>query len=125
MRLFTLAFLCAFQIGCARTEQPLAGGKSVASWVEALGDPDPKVRKQAVLKLGNAGPTDPSVLPALLGALKDREANIRCAAVLALLKCGPEGKEGIPALMELSQNDSDAKVRSHAVKALEKLQQSE
>ena len=42
-------------LGCSPTEQGpmLAGGREVKSWVADLHDPNPPVRRQAVLKLGN------------------------------------------------------------------------
>jgi hypothetical protein len=46
--------------GCRREEQGplLAGGREVGSWVAALNDAKPQVRRQAVLKLGNVGDAD-------------------------------------------------------------------
>jgi len=93
------------------------GGK----WAEALHDPDAKVRKKAAFTLGNIGPSDPEVLPALIGALHDTDAGVRCEAILALLKVGPDAEDTVPALTELQQQDSDPKVREYAANALEKL----
>jgi HEAT repeat protein len=95
----------------------MAGGK----WAEALRDPDAKLRKKAAFTLGNIGPSDPAVLPALIGALEDADAGVRCEAILSLLKCGPAAKEALPALAEVQQRDRDAQVRSCAARALAKL----
>jgi HEAT repeat protein len=108
-------------IGCGNTEPTLAGGRPIAYWVEALKAPDPRVRKEAAFKLGNAGPVEPSVFPALSAALKDSDARVRCEAVLAVLKFGSIAKEAIPVLAELKQKDADAQVRRYAARAIEKL----
>jgi HEAT repeat protein len=95
----------------------MAGGK----WAAALRDPDAKLRKKAAFTLGNIGPSDPSALPALIGALKDADAGVRCEAILALLKCGPNAKEAIPGLTEVQDQDRDAKARAFAARALQRL----
>jgi HEAT repeat protein len=117
------AFTVVLLSGCRKAEPPLAGGKQITYWIEALKDPDPKQRKTAAFKLGNVGPTDATVLPALIGALKDADAGVRCEVILALVKCAPQAKEAIPELTELQKKDSDAKVRDYAAKALEKLKE--
>ena len=100
----------------------LAGGRPVSHWVEALKSPDAKQRKTAVTKLGNVGPADEAVLPALLGALNDADAAVRREAILALMKYGPGAREAVPRLTDLRQSDRDAQVRTLAAKALEKLE---
>jgi len=91
-------------------------------WVQALSDPDPKLRKKAAEKLGNVGSSDPAVVPALREALKDKDADVRCEAILALAKCGSGAKEAIEPLKAIGREDRDTKVRSYAAKALEKLE---
>jgi HEAT repeat protein len=97
----------------------MAGSK----WAEALRDPDPKVRKKAAFTLGNIGPSDPAVLPALLEALRDKDAQVRCEAILALVKYGTQAQEAVPPLTELRDRDPDGRVRSYAAKALERLKE--
>lgn len=125
MKSFLLMGLAAlpavFLLGCG-TSQPPELGKHVERWVQALNDPDPKVRKNALLKLGNIGPADEAVLPALLGALADVDATVRREAILALVKYGPGAREAIPQLTDLRQHDRDARVRNYAAKALEKFE---
>jgi HEAT repeat protein len=116
-----LLLLAALPAGCGKARPALAGGKPVSHWVEALRDPDARVRKRAVAKLGNVGPGDPSVLPALVGALKDRDPGVRGEAVLAVLKCGPAAGEAVPVLAELERQDPAPEVRSRAARALERL----
>jgi HEAT repeat protein len=101
----------------------LAGGKPVAHWVQALNDPDAKVRKAAAIKLGNVGPADATAFPALHNALHDGDADVRCEMILALVKFGRKAKEASASLDELRLHDPDAKVRDYAAKALAKFDQ--
>jgi HEAT repeat protein len=106
--------------GCGTSQPTMAGAK----WAQALHDPDTRVRQKAAFTLGNIGPSDPAVLPALVGALKDADAGVRCEVILSLVRYGPGAKEVIPELSVVQQKDRDAKVRAYAAKALEKLQAS-
>ncbi|MDB5308863.1 MAG: hypothetical protein JWO38_3065 [Gemmataceae bacterium] len=115
------AVLVAALGGCARTKPTQAGGKPVDYWVEALRNPDPQVRKEAVFKLGNVGPADPAAYPAVVGAIRDADPKVRCEVILALMKFGPRAKEAGPTLGDLKAHDPDARVRSHASRALEKI----
>jgi hypothetical protein len=108
-------------VGCGQTPAPLAHGKPVGHWVQALHAGDARLRKQAVEVLGNVGTSDPTAIPALIGAVKDRDPRVRGAAILALLKIGPAAQEAIPVLTE-AQKDRDAQVRSYAAKALKRIQ---
>jgi HEAT repeat protein len=106
--------------GCSREERGpmLAGGREVKSWVNALHDPKPSVRRQAVLKLGNVGDADVSVAEALAEALRDPDALVRHDAVLALAKLRQPG-EAIKAQLEtMSRGDKDARVRDVSRRAV-------
>ena len=81
-----------FLIGCGSQSSTTVHGKSFEYWLEALHDPDVRIRIKAVESLGNVGAENPATVPALIRALDDREARVRGAAVLALLKIGPEEK---------------------------------
>jgi HEAT repeat protein len=105
--------------GCGRPPA-LAGGEPVSHWVQVLKDPDAKHRKKAAHKLGNAGPAEADVVPALTAALQDRDAGVRGEAALALGKCGPAARDAIPALTALQQ-DRDLTVRAYAADALSKI----
>jgi HEAT repeat protein len=107
--------------GCSSQPGPqLAHGKSVEHWVRELKSDDAKARKRAAEVLGNVGPADSTVVPALAGAARDRDRNVREAVVVALLKMGDAAADATPALVEASK-DSDARVRSQALKALERI----
>jgi HEAT repeat protein len=116
-----MAFVLVAVAGCGRTPPTLAGGKPVSYWLEAVQGPDSRLRKTAVFRLGNVGPGDAAVMPALLGALRDRDAAVRREAILALMKCGAEARDAVPALTDLRQRDRDAQVRAYAARALESL----
>jgi HEAT repeat protein len=108
--------LTLFAAGCGPAQPTMAGGK----WAEVLRDPDVTLRRKAAFTLGNIGPTDPAVLPALLGALRDPDAGVRREVILALVKYGPDAAEAAPTLDDLRQHDRDPQVRIHAGRALEK-----
>jgi HEAT repeat protein len=117
---FTAIVLAALAAGCQRPSVPTElyfSGQPVSHWLEALKSPDPKARKKAVDVLGNVGPGDPVVLPALIGAMKDEDPQVRDAAVLAVSKMGPAGAAAEPALREAARDPNPA-VRGHAVAAL-------
>jgi HEAT repeat protein len=96
----------------------LAGGREVKSWVAAISDPNPKVRRQAVLKLGNVGDADPTVAEALTRALGDSDALVRHDAVLAVVKLRKPGSAIKDRLETMSRGDKDGRVRDVATKAL-------
>jgi HEAT repeat protein len=118
--ILTLSAFCI--IGCGKSAITLAGGKPVSHWLQVVKDPDPRIRKNAVFKLGNIGPGEAAVLPAVIAALEDKEAAVRREAILALMKFGAAAKEAAPILIELRQHDRDALVRSHAANALKNLE---
>jgi HEAT repeat protein len=122
MRVLPLVVLVLFATGCGKSGPNLAGGKPVSHWLEALNDPDPKTRRTAAFKLGNAGPTDREIFPALMGALRDPDASVRCEIILAVLKFGPHPSQLGPELSDMRENDPDAKVRAYAAKALAHLE---
>jgi HEAT repeat protein len=120
MRLLAVIILALMLGGCARTPPTTVHGKPVSHWVESLQDRDAQVRRQAVKVLGNAGPVDPAVLPALTRAVSDRDAAVRCAALQALLKIGPDARAAVSAV-EVCRNDHDPRVRALAVKTLQRI----
>jgi HEAT repeat protein len=118
------ALAAAAVLGCGEARWPDLG-KQVERWIQGLHDPDARVRKRAVFKLGNVGPRDAAVFPAVVGALKDRDAGVRCEAILAVVKFGKEGREALPALDRARRHDPSAEVRSYAARAVEKLRAEE
>ncbi len=121
MRVLLVCGLAALLSGCAKTPPTQAHGRPVEHWVQALRDPDARVRKKAVGALGNVGPADPAALPALTAAVRDPDAGVRNQAILALLKWGRDAREAV-AVLEQARRDRDPRVRANAATALEKIQ---
>jgi len=94
--------------------------------VELLGDPDPKVRGQAVCALAMIGPQakDAKAAPRLLDLLKDQEEDVRLCAALALGRIQPSGKQReqtLEALKALREQDPILSVQAAAALALHDL----
>jgi HEAT repeat protein len=106
--------------GCNREDRGpvLAGGREVKWWLADLRDPKPQVRRQAVLKLGNVGDTDPTVAEGLAEALRDSDAIVHRDAVSAIAKLSKANEEIMAWLRIMSDRDSDPRVRDYAKRAL-------
>ena len=106
--------------GCNREERGpiLAGGREVKSWIADLHDPKPQVRRQAVLKLGNVGDTDPAAAEGLAEALRDSDAIVRRDAVSAVAKLSKPNEEIMAWLRVMSDRDRDPRVRDYAKRAI-------
>jgi HEAT repeat protein len=96
----------------------LAGGREVKSWLDALHDSKPRVRRQAVLKLGNVGDSDPSVAEALAQALRDSNPLVRREAVLAIGKLTKPNEATIAQLEAMSRSDRDPSARDFSKRAV-------
>ncbi len=108
---------------CGRsTAPPLAGGREVAWWVNAVHAPDPQLRRQAVLKLGNVGDADPAAAPALAEALLDTDAQVRRDAVFAVVKLKTPGEQIVSRLGDMGRADVEPDNRTLATRALQKIQ---
>jgi hypothetical protein len=109
--------------GCGREERGpiLSGGREVKSWIQDLHDPKPQVRRQAVLKLGNAADSDPTVAEGLAEALNDTDPLVRRDAILAVAKL-KQPSEAIRGRLEtMSRSDKDPRARDLARKAVIRL----
>lgn len=65
------------------------GAPCLPLMLEALADPDPRVRQGGAEVLGQVG--DPASVEALLAALRDPAESVRRAAAVALLRINPTG----------------------------------
>jgi HEAT repeats len=115
-----LAISLLIVAGCSGEERGpiLAGGREVKSWIADLHDPTPQVRRQAVLKLGNVGDTDPAVAAALSEALRDSDAIVRRDAVSAVAKLGKPTEEIMAQLRIMGDRDPDSRVGDYARRAI-------
>lgn len=124
MRQAVLILLLALGVlGCGRTDVPKEkyfSGEPVEHWLEAIRDPDPKLRRRAAEVLGNVGPIDARSVPALIEAVKDKDVRVRDAAVLGLSKIGTPASAAEPVLSAATK-DLDPNVRKHASTALERV----
>jgi HEAT repeats len=118
--LFVVATALAFAAGCGGEPRGpvLSGGREVKSWLAALRDPKPRVRRQAALKLGNVGDVDPSVAEALAEALRDSDPLVRREAVLAVAKLTKPNGATIAQLEAMSRSDRDPSVRDFSKRAV-------
>jgi hypothetical protein len=109
--------------GCAREEHGpiLAGGRELKSWIADLHSPRPQARRQAVLKLGNAGDSDPATAGGLAKALQDPDALVRRDAIRAVAKLQQPGTLIKERLQTMSRLDKDSVTRDLAGKALVRL----
>ena len=96
----------------------LAGGREVKSWIADLRNPKPRVRRQAVLKLGNVGDTDPAAADGLAEALRDSDATVRRNAVSAVAKLSKPNEDLLAWLRIMSDRDRDPRVRDYAKRAI-------
>jgi hypothetical protein len=106
--------------GCKGEERgpTLAGGREVKSWLVDLHDPKPRVRRQAVLKLGNVGDADPNVADGLAEALRDADSLVRRDAVLAVAKLLKPSDAVLAQLKTMEKSDRDPLVRDYAMRAI-------
>ena len=105
MRQFKWALIVAaltLAAGCGPAAPTLSGGKPVSHWVQALHDPDPKKREEAVEKLGNVGSADPAAYPALTGGAK-RSESASSRRGDSWTRQGRRGREGGRAVVARSQ----------------------
>jgi HEAT repeat protein len=121
MRRLFVVLLAVLPGGCGDSPPTLSGGQPVSRWTKRLREGDPRQRQEAVAKLGNVGPADAAVLPALLDALRDPDAGVRRASIVALMKYGPEATEALPALDDMRRRDPDPRVRQDAGRAADAL----
>ncbi len=122
-----LALITVVAAGCSREARGpvLSGGREVKSWVAALSDPKATVRRQAVLKLGNVGDTDPAAAEGLSQALLDPEMLVRKEAILAVVKLKTPGPAIRARLDDISRTDRDPALRELAKRAVAKIEHRE
>jgi HEAT repeat protein len=79
---------------------------------------DKELRYFVTVTLGEIGPIDPRIVPALIVSLRDEGPRIRGAAASALLELGPAAESAVPALVEALD---DKALRREVLLALTKI----
>jgi HEAT repeat protein len=95
---------------------PEAPAGAAAALADALGDPEPLVRRDAATALGRLGPAADAT-PRLLAALGDPDQDVRAAAAGALGETRPDDPAALTALLKAT-GDSDTVVRVAAIMAV-------
>jgi HEAT repeat protein len=93
------------------------GRPIVGRLAEAVGDPEPRVRRGAALALGQIRPLAPGVVPKLTGGLVDPDPAVRDAFLTAIGSLGPRAGEAVPSVRTLLRDDS-AEIRLKAIEVL-------
>jgi cyclophilin family peptidyl-prolyl cis-trans isomerase/HEAT repeat protein len=78
-------------------------------------DPDPTLRRRAVLAIGRVG--SPEAVPLLTGALQDPDEDVRATAAFALGLVGSDARTALPALLGVLTDPSPL-LRGRAIEAL-------
>jgi HEAT repeat protein len=91
----------------------------VEAVIQALEDNDVRIRKMAVLALGDLGAVTPDVVPALMRSLDDMSAEVRRRAAIAL---GELQATQATRALENALRDDDARVRKAAIQALDEFE---
>ena len=101
-------------------------GRATPRLIDAIGDPDPRLRAAAARCLGEIVPRDgrtPAIVDALIAALADRDPSVRRASAAALARYGPEATDAIDALKRAAR-DVDRGVSGQAFLTLRELEDS-
>jgi HEAT repeat protein len=93
------------------------GRDGVPELMSGLSDPDPKVRRGALVALGRIGPEAEEALPLVQDALNDPDETVRSSAVTAFGRITPEAGAAVPVIARLLA-DPTAQVRDAAIATL-------
>jgi HEAT repeat protein len=92
-------------------------GKVTQYYVQALRDPDRRIRSLAASARGAFGANPVIGVPALARALHDKHIDVSTAAVITLGALGSSAKEAVPALIEIIKH-GDKRLRERAINTL-------
>jgi hypothetical protein len=93
--------------------------EAIPDLLRCLDDPEPGVREEAAIALGDMRKQPDRVVPKLMERLADTNSSVRADAAIGLGLFESQARMAVPKLMEL-QNDSNAEVRQQATIALKK-----
>ena len=119
-RLVIFGFVASLLTGCGAKEPYRSGGRTGAYWMQALKQPDVKLRRKAALKIGPIMVTHDACRSAAIEALRDEDAQVRLAAIRLLKVYATSHAASVaPALRRLEQTDPDLAVRQAAKLAIQ------
>jgi HEAT repeat protein len=93
------------------------GKPAVRPLIDALENPNEKVRERAIVALAFMQPPPKEAIPALVRRLGERNRDIRRNAVDAIGRMGKDAAHVLAAIVDLATNDADEYVRRSAVAA--------
>ncbi len=93
------------------------GRPAAMALMQAVKDPEPRVRRAAALAMGEIRPPAPDTAQALAVALGDPDREVRAASLTAIGQLGPRAAESVPAVRGLLE-DRSAEVRTLAIDVL-------
>ncbi len=115
LAILCLPLLAPFATAQSPDQKSDAKTKSIKIWLEALGDPSPEKRQEAIWALGP--PIKPEALPALVQKLSSLNPLVRASAAEVLGSDPTNGRTAVPALGKLLK-DENADVRKKTLDAL-------
>src|SRR5262249_13298932 len=95
----------------------MIGTPVVASLVQAVKSPEPRVRRGAALALGQIRPVARDAVPSLTAGLSDADNEVRAAFLIAISHLGPRAGLSVPVVRELLRDKSPA-IRLQSVRVL-------
>jgi HEAT repeat protein len=78
---------------------------AIPALLEAIRDPDFRVRREAGLALGEFQDLTPEMARALVALLRDKHPNVRQIISLVVVGSGPKGRAALAALREMQKED--------------------
>lgn len=105
-----------FALGRIDPDEKAAPAAALLAVLKA--DPDPAMRREAVVSLGFLGERSSDIVLAVAATLADQNADLRATAALTLGRFGSTARAAEPLLMKAIQSDPDKAVRLNAVRTM-------
>lgn len=100
--------------------QQAADARSIKALLEALSDPDVRVRKHVLLTLGKIGSLDPHIITKFVSALYDPSVVVRRAASTALKMIGSQASIILQDILDVL-SDEDTQVRQNLLEVVARI----
>jgi HEAT repeat protein len=98
----------------------LSFNSCMPTMLDALADPDSRVKELVANAVGDLGAAGAPAVPALIGLLGSPNEGERNTAIIGLTGIGPAARAALPAL-RIALSDSSANVRKFAQRAIERI----